>query len=101
MKLERGGQPYATITKKLFTFFHEVYDIELASGGVYEANGDITNHEYAVTGPGGQVAQISRAWFSIRDAYGIAIAPGAEVPLLLASAVCIEEISERGRERGR
>jgi uncharacterized protein YxjI len=101
MKLERAGQPYATITKRLFTFLHGVYDIEDAGGTAYEANGDITSHEYAVTGPGGQVAQISRAWFSIRDSYGIAIAPGADVPLFLAAAVCIEEIDERGRERGR
>jgi len=47
---------------------------------------------------GAQVAQISRQWFSIRDAYGIAIAPGQDEPLLLAAAVCIDEISERERE---
>ncbi len=52
-----------------------------------------------MSGPAGQVAQISRAWFSIRDSYGVAVAPGADVPLLLAAAVCIEEISERERER--
>jgi uncharacterized protein YxjI len=98
MKLERQGQPFATISKRLFTFLHQEYDIEVADGTAYQANGDITNHEYAVTGPAGQVAQISRAWFSLRDAYGIAVAPGADVPLLLAAAVCIDEISERGRE---
>jgi uncharacterized protein YxjI len=104
VNLEKGGQPYATISKKLFTFLHQTYDIALADGTAYEANGDITNHEYAVTGPGGQggqVAQMSRAWFSIRDSYGVAVAPGIDVPLMLAAAVCIEEISERERERNR
>ena len=101
VNLERQGQPYATISKRLFTFLHQAYDITLASGGAFEADGDITNHEYTVTGSAGQVAQISRAWFSIRDSYGVAVAPGADVPLLLASAVCIEEISERERERNR
>ena len=101
INLERGGQPYATISKRLFTFLHQTYDISVAGGATYEADGDITNHEYSVNGPAGQVAQISRAWFSIRDSYGVAVAPGADVPLLLAAAVCIEEISERERERNR
>ena len=101
INLERGGQPYATISKRLFTFLHQTYDIAVAGGETLEANGDITNHEYSVSGPAGQVAQISRAWFSIRDTYGVAVAPGADVPLLLAAAVCIEEISERERERNR
>ena len=102
MNLERQGQVYATITKKLFTFLHEAYTIQVAGGAVYEADGDITNHEYAVQqAGGGQVAQISRAWFSIHDSYGIAIAPGADEPLLLGAAVCIDEISERLRERNR
>jgi len=101
INLERAGQPYATISKRPFTFLHQAYDIAMAGGATYETEGDITNHEYTVSGPAGQVAQISRAWFSIRDAYGVAVAPGADVPLLLAAAVCIEEISERERERTR
>ncbi len=101
VNLERGGQPYASISKRPFTFLHPTYDIAVAGGPTYEADGDITNHEYGVSGPAGQVAQISRAWFSIRDSYGVAVAPGADVPLLLAAAVCIEEISERERERNR
>jgi uncharacterized protein YxjI len=101
MKLERQGQVYATITKALFTFLHQHYTIEVAGGPTYDAEGDITNHEYAVQNQGAPVAQISRAWFSIHDSYGIAIAPGMDVPLLLAAAVCIDEIAERGRERNR
>ena len=101
VNLESQGRLYATVSKRLFTFLHQEYDIAVAGGYTYQANGDITNHEYAVNGPNGQVAQISRAWFSIRDAYGVAVAPGADVPLLLAAAVCIEEISERERERNR
>ena len=101
MNLTKQGGPYATISKELFTFLHQAYDITLADGTAYKANGDITNHEYTVTGPAGPVAQMSRAWFSIRDSYGVAIAPGTDVPLILAAAVCIEEISERERERNR
>jgi uncharacterized protein YxjI len=101
MSLERQGQLYATIRKKMFTFLHQSYTIEVAGGAALEADGDITNHEFTVMNNGAQVAQISRAWFSIRDSYGIAIAPGQDVPLLLGAAVCIDEISDRERERNR
>ena len=50
---------------------------------------------------GQPVAQISRQWFSIRDAYGVAVAPEVDQALMLAAAVCIDEISERERERNR
>ena len=99
MMIERQGQRYATVTKALFTFLHQRYTIQVEGGPSYDAEGDITNHEYSVQTNGAQVAQISRQWFSIRDAYGVAIAPGQDEPLILAAAVCIDEIAERDRER--
>jgi uncharacterized protein YxjI len=79
----------------------ESYTIEVEGGPTYEAQGDVTNHEYEVMGNGAQVAQISRQWFSIRDAYGVAVAPEMDQALILAAAVCIDEISERQRESNR
>lgn len=99
MKIERQGQLYATVTKALFTLLHQHYTIEVEGGPTYEAQGDITNHEYEVVTNGAPVAQISRQWFSIRDAYGVAVAPELDQALILAAAVCIDEISERERER--
>jgi uncharacterized protein YxjI len=98
MTIERQGQRYATVTKALFTLLHQRYTIQVEGGLAYDAEGDITNHEYAVQANGAQVAQISRQWFSIRDSYGVAIAPGQDDALMLAAAVCIDEISERARE---
>ncbi len=99
MKIERQGQHYATVTKALFTLLHQHYTIQIEGGPAYETDGDITNHEYQVRAQGVPIAQISRQWFSIRDAYGVAVAPGQDDVLLLAAAVCIDEISERARER--
>jgi uncharacterized protein YxjI len=99
MKIERQGQAYATVSKALFTLLHQHYTIQVEGGPTYETDGDITNHEYEVRNNGQPVAQISRQWFSIRDAYGVAIAPEPDQALILAAAVCIDEISERERER--
>jgi uncharacterized protein YxjI len=98
MKIERQGRLYATVTKALFTLFHQHFTIQVEGGPAYEAQGDITNHEYEVMGSGAPVAQISRQWFSIRDAYGVAVAPELDQALILAAAVCIDEITERERE---
>jgi uncharacterized protein YxjI len=99
MKIERQGRLYATVTKALFTLLHQHYRIQVEGGPTYEAEGDITNHEYEVRNNGEPVAQISRQWFSVRDAYGVALAPELDQALMLAAAVCIDEISERQRER--
>jgi uncharacterized protein YxjI len=100
MKIERpDGQLHATVTKALFTLLHQHYTIKLEGGPAFEAQGDITNHEYEVTSNGRPVAQISRQWFSVRDAYGIAVAPELDQALMLTAAVCIDEIAEGQRER--
>lgn len=86
---------------RLSQLFQPGNTIKVEGGPTYETDGDITNHEYEVRNNGQPVAQISRQWFSIRDAYGVAIAPEVDQALMLAAAVCIDEISERERERNR
>src|ERR1700730_6814718 len=71
MKILRQGELYATVTKKLLTFLHQHYTIQVEGGDTYEAEGNITSHEYEVTSSGAAVAQISKDWFSIADSYGV------------------------------
>ena len=99
MNIERDGQLYATVKKALFTVLRQHYTIEVRAGQVFEAQGNITNHEYDVRSDGQTVASISKRWFTLRDTYGVAIAPGQDEVLLLAAAVCIDEMSEREHER--
>jgi uncharacterized protein YxjI len=80
MKIKKQGELYATVTKKLLTLLHQHYDIQVEGGPTYQAEGKIT--------------QISKQWFSLHDAYGIAVAPGQDDLLMLAAAICIDEISE-------
>jgi uncharacterized protein YxjI len=99
MNIERGGQVYATVRKALFTLFRQHFSIEVQGGPVMQAQGDILNHEYEIDSNGQVVATISKRWFTIRETYGIAIAPGQDEVLLLAAAVCIDELAERNRGR--
>jgi uncharacterized protein YxjI len=99
MTIQRQDQLYATVTKQLFTLFHDHYTIQVEGGPAYEAEGDFTSHEYEVRSNDDLVTQISRAWFSLRDSYGVAVAPGHDQALMLVAAVCIDEITEQAARR--
>lgn len=99
MMIERAGQVWATVKKALFTLLAQHFTIEVPGGGVFEAQGDILNHEYDISSGGQPVAHISKRWFTLRETYGIAIAPGQDEVLLLCAAVCIDEMSEKDRKR--
>lgn len=99
MNVERGGEVIATVKKALFTLLRQHFTIELAGGQVLEAQGDILNHEYEITSGAGPVAHVSKRWFTVLETYGIAIAPGQDEVLMLAAAVCIDELSEEDRRR--
>jgi uncharacterized protein YxjI len=96
MVIERGGRPHATVRRELLTLLHPHYSIDVEGGQTLEAEGSITEHEYEIRTSGQVVALVSRRWFSVHDTYGIAAAPGQDDVLLLAAAVCIDELSERG-----
>jgi uncharacterized protein YxjI len=99
MNVEREGQVIATVRKALFTLFRQHFSVDVAGGQELEAQGDILNHEYEITSGGQAVATISKRWFTVRETYGIAIAPGQDEVLMLAAAICIDEMSESDRNR--
>jgi uncharacterized protein YxjI len=59
--------------------------------------GKVTNHEYEVRSNDAVVAHISKQWFSVDDSYGVTVGPGQDDVLMLAAAICIDEISEEKR----
>jgi uncharacterized protein YxjI len=93
MELERGGEHIATIKKALISPLRDRYAIELNDGGELSAKGNIVDHEYKIERDGDTIAEISKRWFRIRDTYGIEIARGEEDALILAAAVCIDEMA--------
>jgi uncharacterized protein YxjI len=95
MEVELDGQTVATVKKALITPLRDRFDIELADGAELKAKGNIVDHEYEIERDGQQVAAVSKRWFRIRDTYGIEVAPGENDALILATTVCIDEMSGR------
>jgi uncharacterized protein YxjI len=97
MAIERGGERVATIKKALVSPLRDRYVIKLDDGGELSAKGNIVDHEYEIERDGQKVAEISKRWFRIRETYGIEVAPEENVALILAAAVCIDEMASQVR----
>ena len=95
MNIDRDGETVATVKKALITPLRDRFAIEVADGGELTAKGNIVDHEYEIERDGETVAQVSKRWFSLRETYGIEVAPGENDALLLAATVCIDEMSSR------
>jgi uncharacterized protein YxjI len=93
MDVERDGDTVATVKKALVTPLRDRFAIHLRDGGEMSAKGNIVDHEYEIERDGHTVAEISKRWFRARDTYGIEIARGEDDALILAAAVCIDEMA--------
>jgi uncharacterized protein YxjI len=93
MEFERDGRTVGTVKKALISPLRDRFAIELANGDELTAKGNIIDHEYAIERNGQTIAEISKRWFRIRGTYGIEIAPGEEDWVILAAALCIDEMA--------
>ena len=93
-RILRDGNPVASIRKKRFTLFREVFDVEDAARGDLDATGNFFDREYQFTRDGNPVATISKHFFSWSDTYGIDIVEGEDDVLIIACAVVIDLCSQ-------
>ena len=91
MTIERGATK-ATVHKRLIGI-RDHYIIEVEGGEDLKAHGNIVDHEYEIERDGEKVAEVSKKWFRLRETYGIRLAQGQDVPLILAISVCVDEMA--------
>lgn len=101
MEIEQDGAVVATLRKALISPLHHRSTVDLADGSQLEAVGSILDKEFEITAGGLVLARISRAWFRIRDTYGVDVAPGQDDVLFLAIAVALDRIHHDEEERDR
>ena len=93
MEIERDGRSVATVAKALLAPLRDRFSIDVEDGEGMEAKGNIVDHEYSIERGGNKVAQVSRRWFRMRDSYGVEIAEAQDDALILAVAVCIDQMA--------
>ena len=96
MEIEHDGKTVVTIKKALISPLRERYSIEVEGGQDMEAKGNIVDHEFEIERGGDTVAEVSKRWFRVRDTYGIDVAPGQDDALIIAIAVCIDQMGRVG-----
>ena len=92
MEIERGGKTVATIKKALVSPLRDRYSIDVEGGDDLEAKGNVVDHEYKIERDGDTVAEVSKRWFRVRDTYGIEIEEEQNDALIVALAVCIDQM---------
>jgi uncharacterized protein YxjI len=75
----------------VFSPLHHRAIIDL-SGRRLEAVGDILDKDFEILDSGRVAGRVSRAWFRIRDTYGVEVAPGEDDALMICIAVCLDRI---------
>jgi uncharacterized protein YxjI len=93
MVVERDGQRVATVHKAVITPLRDRWYIDTEDAGELKVKGNIVDHEYAIERDGQKIAEVSKRWFRVRDTYGIEVGPGEDDALILAAAVCIDEMA--------
>ncbi len=94
MTIERG-ETRATVHKRLIGI-RDHYVIEVEGGEDLKAHGNIVDHEYEIERDGEKIAEVSKKWFRVRETYGVHLAQGQDVPLILAITVCVDEMARPG-----
>ena len=95
MKIERDGDTLATVKKAVVDPVRSRFTIDVEGGDDLQAQGNIVDHEYEIERDGDTVATISKKWFRVRDSYGVDVAAGEDVPLILAITVAIDSLTTR------
>jgi uncharacterized protein YxjI len=101
MEIERDGAVVATVRKAIFSPLQHRSFIDLADGSQLEAVGNILDKEFDIRYGGQPIAHVSRAWFRLRDTYGVDVAPGQNDALMLTIAICLDRIHHDEEERDR
>ena len=98
-ELYRDGNLLAVVKKKLITFFHCRFLIDVPGPDDLEAKGDFIDRSYEFTRGDRKVAEVSKRWFSWTDTYGVDIDEGEDHVLILASSVVIDMVCHGDSQR--
>jgi len=99
LEIEHDGQVVATVHKAVFSVLHHRAHIDVEGRGRLEAVGNIIDKDFEIRDGGQVIAQVSRAWFRIRDTYGVEVAPGENDALIICIAICLDRIHHDDERR--
>ena len=86
--IEMNGEDVAEIVKH-FTLFNQKFSV---TGYDWQVDGDFLAHEYEIYRGDYTIATISKAWFTLGDAYSVDITDGVEPTSVISVVLIIDAI---------
>jgi len=90
MTIRKNGELAAVVKKAVVSPIRERFTILVPGLPNIHVKGNVLDHEYRMMCDGEPVAEISKQWFRVRDAYGIEVAPGMDAGLAVACTVALD-----------
>jgi uncharacterized protein YxjI len=87
---DANGEQMAVIKKGLIAPLGDHWTVNVRGGPDLDVQGNILDHEYSIMQKRKKVAEVSKAWFSLTDTYGVEIDEGQNHILILAVAIAID-----------
>lgn len=101
-EIYQNGAHWVSLHEKLLHLFGERFKIKLENGETYHIQGNIWNWDFTVSNERGDLlAEISKRISLFSDSYGVDIAQGVDVPLMISLAIVMEMIREHQSEKAR
>ncbi|MHC4065830.1 MAG: LURP-one-related/scramblase family protein [Planctomycetota bacterium] len=95
--LLRQGELVAVVQRHLWALFRTRLTIHVIGQPDLSVQGDLLEHDYAFSRDGATVAQVSKAWFTLADKYGVEVGEGQDPVLILACVVVIDLMCQSRR----
>jgi uncharacterized protein YxjI len=86
------GDRSATV-KKALVGVRDRFHVEVDGADDMKIHGNVVDHEYEIEQGGDTIATVSKKWFRVRDTYGVEIDGQADIPLVLAITVAVDDMS--------
>lgn len=97
MTIQKNGQKAATVKKAFITPLRDRFTVSIRGMPDLKIKGNILDHEYKLLQNGERVGEVSKAWFRVRDTYGIEVSPEMDAGLVVACTVAVDMIASPTR----
>lgn len=101
---DASGAEVASLRAKMFSPIKSRMTMEVPSGQPWELEGSFIEKNYSVSAAGRPIVQITQKWVTVRDAYTLDVADGADPGLALAVLWAVDRWSSAtegsARDRG-
>lgn len=87
---DADGNTIAIAKKAIISPIRDRWIVKIGDGPDLKVQGNVLDHAYKIGDGTGQVAEVSKKWFRVRDTYGVEVAPGQNDIVILAVTVAID-----------